>query len=148
MFGWRNSSHDGVNRLVISGNIELTEVNIGFKSGRGFDSNTASLVSSYAAGVIAAFSKDYSPPQTGDVTPRTRIWFNPDLRSRTYFVPGGLSQQFFQGHRCSGEVEVHRRVLALEVNGLEHRSNIPIMAGGLCQRHDRAEFFLKLPAGI
>jgi ABC-2 type transport system permease protein len=55
----------------------------------GTNSNTASLVSSYAAGVIAAFSSDYAPAQaTAEVTPRTRVWFNPDLRSRNYFVPG------------------------------------------------------------
>ena len=70
----------------------------------GTNSNTASLVSSYAASVIASFSNDESPsPQaigltvrgTGGpstaaalVTPRSRVWFNPDLRSRNYFVPG------------------------------------------------------------
>jgi ABC-2 type transport system permease protein len=55
----------------------------------GTNSNTASLVSAYSAGVIAAFSNDYLPAQTVSmVTPRTRIWFNPDLRSRNYYVPG------------------------------------------------------------
>jgi ABC-2 type transport system permease protein len=75
----------------------------------GTDSNTASLVSAYAAGVISGFSSDLTPnsgrnQQTirvtasgpggkrisaaGQVTPSTRVWFNPDLRSRNYFVPG------------------------------------------------------------
>jgi ABC-2 type transport system permease protein len=71
----------------------------------GTNSNTASLVSSYAAVVITSFSVDASPrpqgmgaaaavstaaPATGAgmVTPRSRVWFNPDLRSRNYFVPG------------------------------------------------------------
>lgn len=71
----------------------------------GTNSNTASLVSSYAASVIAGFSEDEAPrPQgvgatavvagsapgasMGPVTARPRVWFNPDLRSRNYFVPG------------------------------------------------------------
>jgi ABC-2 type transport system permease protein len=70
----------------------------------GTNSNTASLVSSYAASVIASFSADEAPAsqarppgdasaqgpsvQMAGVTPRARVWFNPDLRSRNYFVPG------------------------------------------------------------
>jgi ABC-2 type transport system permease protein len=75
----------------------------------GTNSNTASLVSAYAAGVIAAFSNDVSPNQVKNqqtiklevrspggapvmmaaaAAPGTRVWFNPDLRSRNYFVPG------------------------------------------------------------
>ena len=69
----------------------------------GTNSNTASLVSSYAASVIAGFSSDESsnPANIGLVmssskaamgsalvSPRARVWFNPDLRSRNYFVPG------------------------------------------------------------
>ena len=71
----------------------------------GTNSNTASLVSSYASEVIAEYSSDalanrqnalvltrsphaaanLSMPQ---VEARTRVWFNPDLHSRIYFVPG------------------------------------------------------------
>jgi len=71
----------------------------------GTNSNTASLVSSYAASVIADFSSGILVDQQrvrsmarGTVTPvkastpevvaRTRVWFNPDLYSRNYFVPG------------------------------------------------------------
>jgi ABC-2 type transport system permease protein len=75
----------------------------------GTNSNTAALVSAYAAGVIADFSNDVSPKQeknaqtikltvrspgsapvtmSGGAAPDTRVWFNPDLRSRNYFVPG------------------------------------------------------------
>jgi ABC-2 type transport system permease protein len=75
----------------------------------GTNSNTASLVSAYAAGVIADYSEDVSPRQTKNdqtiklevrspgapqaimaqaAAPSTRVWFNPDLRSRNYFVPG------------------------------------------------------------
>jgi ABC-2 type transport system permease protein len=71
----------------------------------GTNSNTASLVSGYAAGVLTAFAADLGPVQQNvrvlqrgapsppslnlpAVNARTRIWFNPDLRSRNYFVPG------------------------------------------------------------
>jgi ABC-2 type transport system permease protein len=74
----------------------------------GTNSNTASLVSSYAASVIAEFSSEVMERQQrmrimarNPVTParaaapevvaRTRVWFNPDLYSRNYFVPGVIA---------------------------------------------------------
>jgi ABC-2 type transport system permease protein len=75
----------------------------------GTNSNTASLVSAYAAGVIAGFSGDVSlnPAKNqqliqvavrssraagrsaaGRMASSTRVWFNPELRSRNYFIPG------------------------------------------------------------
>jgi ABC-2 type transport system permease protein len=78
----------------------------------GTNSNTASLVSAYAAGVIAGFAGDVSlnpsknqqmiqvtmdstgqkgGPAAGQIVPSSRAWFNPDLRSRNYFIPGVLA---------------------------------------------------------
>jgi ABC-2 type transport system permease protein len=54
----------------------------------GTNSNTASLVSSYAAAVISAFSNDQLTARPAVVNPQSRVWFNPELRSRNYFVPG------------------------------------------------------------
>jgi ABC-2 type transport system permease protein len=71
----------------------------------GTNSNTASLISSYAGGVIAEFSASVMAGQQNTrvlarspagpvnaavprVTAGTRVWFNPDLYSRNYFVPG------------------------------------------------------------
>src|SRR3954447_23715294 len=71
----------------------------------GTNSNTASLVSGYAGSIIADFSGAVSAsrqnvrilarnplgPVNGtlpQVAARTRVWFNPDLHSRNYFVPG------------------------------------------------------------
>ncbi len=71
----------------------------------GTNSNTASIVGSYAGEIIAEFSNDVmagqqnvriltrSPNSAANVTApsvpaRTRVWFNPDLHSRNYFVPG------------------------------------------------------------
>ena len=74
----------------------------------GTNSNTASLVSNYAGGVIAAFSADQLALQQGvrvmargaggpvstpppQIDAASRVWFNPDLYSRNYFVPGVLA---------------------------------------------------------
>jgi ABC-2 type transport system permease protein len=71
----------------------------------GTNSNTASLVSSYAGSILAEFSSSASAmvqnsriltrspaspvaAAVPQVVPRTRVWFNPDLHSRNYFVPG------------------------------------------------------------
>lgn len=75
----------------------------------GTNSNTASLVSAYAGQVIDDYARDVSPAQPkndqtinlmirgpgmpvrralSQVASGTRVWFNPDLRSRNYFVPG------------------------------------------------------------
>lgn len=73
----------------------------------GSNSNTASIVSGYASGVLAGFSararRDQQrmrmvqasvatgePPAAAIPTlkTRSRVWFNADLRSRNYYVPG------------------------------------------------------------
>ncbi len=73
----------------------------------GTNSNTASIVSSYAAQVVAQYGNRVLAAQQrsrlvgqtaaagGPVNPdlpmvnaRSRVWFNPDLLSRDYFVPG------------------------------------------------------------
>lgn len=71
----------------------------------GTNSNTASLASAYATQVVARYSSSVAPPQmqsrmmarTGmgtmslnapRITESARVWFNPDLKSRNYFVPG------------------------------------------------------------
>jgi ABC-2 type transport system permease protein len=74
----------------------------------GTNSNTASLVSSYAGSIIAQYSVDAMERQQSvqvlvrspaspvsmaapQVTARSRVWFNPDLYSRNYFVPGVIA---------------------------------------------------------
>jgi ABC-2 type transport system permease protein len=63
----------------------------------GTNSNTASLVASYAGSVIAEFSADQMKRRINVSTPapnivaRSRVWFNPDLYSRNYFVPGVIA---------------------------------------------------------
>lgn len=73
----------------------------------GTNSNTASIVSSYTQQVIGRFSRQKMQALQRDklvartvainaplhvnvprLTAETRVWFNPDLHSRNYFVPG------------------------------------------------------------
>jgi ABC-2 type transport system permease protein len=71
----------------------------------GTNSNTASLILSYGGQIIAQYSTDAMGHQQNrrvltrspgsavnasvpQVTARSRVWFNPDLYSRNYFVPG------------------------------------------------------------
>jgi ABC-2 type transport system permease protein len=71
----------------------------------GTNSNTASLVSNYANLVVAGYAVQVRSEQqsqrllarsptapvggsVAQVNARSRVWFNPDLRSRNYFIPG------------------------------------------------------------
>jgi ABC-2 type transport system permease protein len=71
----------------------------------GSNSNTGSIVGNYATGVISMFNAETLASQrtarlvdatrngpvrlaVPSVEPATRVWFNPDLKSRNYFVPG------------------------------------------------------------
>ena len=73
----------------------------------GTNSNTASIVASYAGQIVAAFAGRALTGQqraklvastlavggpvglgVPSIDVRSRVWFNPDLRSRNYFVPG------------------------------------------------------------
>ena len=71
----------------------------------GTNSNTASIVSNYANLVIANYAAQVRVKQQGrqvmarspsgpvgggipSVTAHSRVWFNPELRSRNYFIPG------------------------------------------------------------
>jgi drug efflux transport system permease protein len=71
----------------------------------GTNSNTASIVSSYASSIITSFASDVMQSRNRSLlaarqvpTPvsfhvpqlkmQSRVWFNPDLISRNYFVPG------------------------------------------------------------
>lgn len=66
----------------------------------GTDSNTASIVASYAVKIAQAFSEQvllerieraYGPVgKTGTLDLRTRAWFNENLESRNFYVPGVL----------------------------------------------------------
>lgn len=71
----------------------------------GTNSNTASLASAYTTQLVASYSASLAPQQQQSrmmarvgmgtmslhvprITNSARVWFNPDLKSRNYFVPG------------------------------------------------------------
>ncbi len=71
----------------------------------GANSNTASIVSSYASSIVNNFASEMMAERNRDrlaarmmptavhlavpqVTAASRVWFNPELKSRNYFVPG------------------------------------------------------------
>lgn len=53
----------------------------------GTNSNTAEIVKNYASTLIAGYGRS-EPPK---LTAQSRVWFNPELHSRVYFVPGVLA---------------------------------------------------------
>jgi ABC-2 type transport system permease protein len=92
----------GFSREVTRGNTASVQILVD-----GTNSNTASIVSSYATQIVTGFAgKTLSGQQNARLVPPTtlrggavpmvvpvltaqyRVWFNPDLRSRVYFVPG------------------------------------------------------------
>jgi drug efflux transport system permease protein len=60
----------------------------------GSDSNTAAISQGYAEGVIGSFSRNVTAEATrrsapsGGVDPRVRVWYNPDLLSGNFIIPG------------------------------------------------------------
>jgi ABC-2 type transport system permease protein len=61
----------------------------------GSDSNTAAIAQGYAEGIVAMYSQQLQVPiQTASgavpatVTPQVRVWYNPDLLSGNFIVPG------------------------------------------------------------
>lgn len=103
---YRPSSEEEVTDLIERGKaLCAIQVNSGFakdlKRGMptqiqvivdGTDSNTAMIAMGYVNTVIARYAQENSaPPVTpviSNVDFRTRVWYNPDLRSRNYMIPG------------------------------------------------------------
>lgn len=89
----------GFGRDVMRGNTAGVQILVD-----GTNSNTASIVSSYATRIVASYgaavgaARPKAPPSPAMgppvpavipvLTAEDRVWFNPDLRSRVYFVPG------------------------------------------------------------
>jgi len=61
----------------------------------GTDSNTAVIAMNYAAKIITQYGEDIAAPsikaQLVPIDFRTRFWYNPDLKSRNYNVPGVIA---------------------------------------------------------
>lgn len=92
----------GFERDVLRGDAAAVQVIID-----GTNSNTASLISNYANEIVATFDQELvrdaqarrlltlTPGtvslKTASVEPRARVWFNADLKSRNYYVPGVMA---------------------------------------------------------
>ncbi len=51
-------------------------------------SNTALMIQSYAAAIVAAFARDRDPPVHQPVSLDVRDWYNPTLESQWFILPG------------------------------------------------------------
>ncbi len=64
----------------------------------GSDGYTANIASAYAGTIVAAYSqkilldvqKKMPAARVAGVSAQTRVWYNPDLKSKRYFIPGIL----------------------------------------------------------
>jgi ABC-2 type transport system permease protein len=58
----------------------------------GTDSNTAMIAMNYATRIVAQYSQDLMLPavraKLDNIEFRSRVWYNPELRSRNYNIPG------------------------------------------------------------
>jgi ABC-2 type transport system permease protein len=59
----------------------------------GTDANTASVLLGYATQIVGSYSQSVRPRVRlagvpGAITPEPRVWFNPDLKSQYFMVPG------------------------------------------------------------
>jgi ABC-2 type transport system permease protein len=61
----------------------------------GTDSNTAMIALGYVNSIIAGFSRELAPgrpsPSISQIDFRPRVWYNPDLRSKNYNIPGVIA---------------------------------------------------------
>ncbi|PYV43472.1 MAG: ABC transporter permease [Acidobacteria bacterium] len=92
----------GFSRDILGGQTAAVEILV-----EGSNSNTAAIVSSYATQVVSAYANQVLARQQAirlvgastsagipislrlpSLTVNSRVWFNPSLRSRNYFVPG------------------------------------------------------------
>lgn len=60
----------------------------------GTDSNTATVAMDYASRIVMKYAKEFGADQSvkrAQIQVNTRAWYNPDLRSRNYNVPGVIA---------------------------------------------------------
>ena len=61
----------------------------------GTDSNTATLAMNYATQIISEYSRELAPksqtPTLANIEFRPRVWYNPELKSRNFYIPGVIA---------------------------------------------------------
>ena len=106
------SSYEDFTRLITDGDALVgivipTDFEKNIKSNRtaqlqaifdGSDGNKASIAAGYVIGAVSGFSQNINTqkflmrglinPLSGSIQPEVRIWYNPDLTTRNYMLPG------------------------------------------------------------
>jgi ABC-2 type transport system permease protein len=93
-----------IRELIDRGKVSVAiQINRGFAAGLasnektavqmivdGTDSNTATVVISYASQIVQSYNRNLvvEPPTPGGIDLRSRAWFNTNLESRMFYVPG------------------------------------------------------------
>lgn len=54
----------------------------------GSDSNTATIAMAYISAITELYSKKLGAKVSPRIEPRVRVWYNPELKSRNYIIPG------------------------------------------------------------
>ena len=57
----------------------------------GTDSNSTTAALGYARALIGDYSRELAPAGGAGIEPRIRVWFNPQLESRFFMIPGVLA---------------------------------------------------------
>ncbi|HTG01394.1 MAG TPA: ABC transporter permease [Nitrospirota bacterium] len=57
----------------------------------GTDSNTTTVALDYTNRIVMQYARDMTPSSAGIVDVRLRAWYNPDLKSKNYNVPGVIA---------------------------------------------------------
>lgn len=57
----------------------------------GTQPNTASFVAAYARGVLTGWQASRRSPRVGTLSLEPRFWFNPEIESRRFLVPGAIA---------------------------------------------------------
>lgn len=57
----------------------------------GTQPNTASFIAAYVQGVVSGWHSRWSPEPAGRVALEPRFWFNPEIESRRFLIPGAIA---------------------------------------------------------
>jgi ABC-2 type transport system permease protein len=98
----------------------------------GSDANSTTLALGYASNLLAAHSEELvaerAPGAIGGVDARIRVWFNPQLISRDFFIPGVLALLLLVVTANLSSMAIVRE---REIGTYEQLSVTPLSRGGL-----------------
>jgi len=110
----------------------------------GSDSNTASIGIGYAEGVVAAYTQrlhEGAAGPRGGVVPQVRIWYNPNLLSQNFIIPGLIAVIVMIIAANLGSLTIARE---WENGTMEHLLSTPLRPSELCSGKLAAHFVVGL----